>query len=634
MASGKIDLGIAGIGPAEPLARGGSAQVYLAEQTDFGRMVAIKVLDGFVADDDAFRRFDRECRIIGRVSDHPNIVVVHGRGQTTEGQPYLVMEHRSGGSLAERLKTRGRLTEREVIDIGTKVSGALTVAHRAGILHRDIKPANILLSAYDEPALADFGIARMEGLHRTTKGTFGASVAYAPREVLLDEEPTERSDIYALGVTLYQLVTGQQPYSGGEVSSVWEVINRILTSEPPDPHELGVSDGLALVLGTAMAHDPARRPASAEELADALTALAAGRGLPVRATGQAATQGVSPTLEGFDPTTSFDSSPRPDGESRLDAETLEQPATEHTLAVSPPGADPGAASGEPAVSPLGTPPNELGQPAASAPALGRRRGLAGALVAAGLVATIVIIVGLGVVVRNADGDADSDAGRSSDVADGREQPVADGRSTPEPTSSDQPGDDTTTRRFTPILNFARAAIGPLRAGDRYVLDVDLELDAEPSDRADVETPLDDAQYRILLNGEPATESQSTVPIFFPPEGRYRLEVEVVVGDRSEVTDPLEIYVAPRSPERGLRANLASIRSLPAQWPEALQQFDLLVANGHDDLKLSLSDRIEPDGQLPYWNYYIDGFGEDAAGAQAYCDDFGLGPDECFVARVE
>ena len=268
-----VNLGIDGIGDATPLAAGGFAQVYTAEQTSLRRSVAVKVLFAAQHDKDSFARFERECHALGAVSGHPNIVVVHDRGTTNAGHPYIIMELRKGGSLSDHLANEGTMSSHEVVALGIKIGSALEVAHGAKVLHRDIKPANILLSSYGEPALADFGIARIEGGNKTTSGIFSASVAHAPREVLDGREPTARSDIYSLGSTLFEAFVGHPPYQRKGVESVWSLISRIMEEDPPDPRSFGMPDALASVVDRALTHDENRRYQSAAEFVDALEAL-------------------------------------------------------------------------------------------------------------------------------------------------------------------------------------------------------------------------------------------------------------------------------------------------------------------------------------------------------------------------
>lgn len=591
MADEKVHLGIEGIGPATLLGRGGSAFVYQAEQVDFGRQVAVKILFDALEDDATYKRFDRECRAIGAASNHPNIVVVHGRGLTADDRPYLIMEHRPGGSLAERLAVRGRFPEAEAIQIGIKIGRALQVAHDAGVLHRDVKPANILLSAYNEPALADFGIARVEGGHKTTEGVFSASVVYASREILDSGDPTPRSDVYSLGSTLYELVTGSPAFADREDASVWAIINRVLTEDVPDPALHGVSDGLAATLSKAMNHDPDKRHRSAAAFVADLEALRSGRGV------------AAATTEPVPEITAKPQEPSELKTTKKDEAVPNSDATEPPLPIEDPRGD------SPVVS---------------------RTGVILAVATVAAASLVAGVVGLIVVSRSV-GPADSDIEAAANAADQTRTSVsafsdalAPSADDPEFEGRSSGDDDQDTIRgdaalpfIAPQLVFPRAEIGPLEASGRYVL----TLDVVP----------EDASYRIIVDGRRTTDYQPTIPIFFPEPGRHQIQLQVAVDESVHLTDPIEIYVS-EPPEPGFRTNLSSIRSRPENWPEALRQFDQLVLDGHSELELSLSTRSEP-GRFPFWNYYIDGFGNDQAAAEAYCEDFDLAEDDCFVAEV-
>lgn len=590
----EIDLGIEGIGPATLLARGGSAFVYLAEQTDFARKVAVKVLFNALENDATYNRFDRECRAIGAVSDHPNIVVVHGRGLTADERPYLVMEHRAGGSLAEALTLRGRFTEAESIRIGIKIGTALDVAHRAGVLHRDVKPANILLSSYNEPALADFGIARIEGGHKTTEGVFSASVVHASREVLDSGDPTPRSDVYALGSTLYELVTGSPAFADPDDLSMWSIINRVLSQDPPDPTESGVSSGLAAVLAKAMNHDPELRHATAGEFVSDLEALQSGPGIANQPTG------VLPAVGD-----STEQQPRLD-QSRAKADERSPIAAAGTAAT--------AASATGLVDSV-TVSNSISRAAVA---------LSVAAVAA------VTIAAIGIAIGRVEGPAAEVTVTAQASAEGGEPESDSSRSerqsvvTMVETTEQAGGVDQTIAAIAgatePLeLLFRRAEFGPLTGGELYLLPI-------------IGGP-DGAQYRIVVDGRPVTELRGSVPPYYPKPGRHRLQVQAVADQRVELSNVIEIYVSDEGPETGFRVNLSSIRSEPENWPEALRQFDQMLADGHERLELSLSTRREPNQLRSYWNFYVDGFGDDQASAQAYCDQFDLRPKACFVAKV-
>ncbi|MDH4077385.1 MAG: protein kinase, partial [Acidimicrobiia bacterium] len=273
-----VDLGIPGLGPAVRIGYGGFAEVYRARQINLNRDVAVKVLRASGADERARMRFTRECHAVGAVSGHPNIVGVHEGGFTDDGRAYLVMELCPGGSLADRLATSGPLGAAEVIDIGAKIAKALAVAHAAGVVHRDVKPGNILVTVWGVPALADFGIARVEGGQQTATGQVTASLAHAAPEVLEGGVPTPSSDLYSLGSTLFELFTGYPPHVRAADASVLALMRRVLTEPIPDPVVLGMPPPLASAVLRATARHADQRFATGDELAAALESLPGGAG--------------------------------------------------------------------------------------------------------------------------------------------------------------------------------------------------------------------------------------------------------------------------------------------------------------------------------------------------------------------
>jgi hypothetical protein len=270
---GRAELRIAGFDDAAVVGRGGFATVYRARQVGLGRVVAVKVLSVVDLDERAVRRFEREGVALGALAAHPNIVTVYASGITDAGAPYLAMEYLPRGSLADRLEAEGPLGWQEVVPIGIKLAGALETAHRAGMLHRDIKPENVLMSNFGEPQLADFGIARFLAGPQTRTSGVELSVPHAPPEVLEGRQPTERSDVYSLGSTLFTLLWGASPFVRDTDESLIAVLARIAAEPPPDLRTRGVPDAVAGVVERAMAKDPADRHATALDLALDLQAV-------------------------------------------------------------------------------------------------------------------------------------------------------------------------------------------------------------------------------------------------------------------------------------------------------------------------------------------------------------------------
>ncbi|MEM9713183.1 MAG: protein kinase [Actinomycetota bacterium] len=251
-----MDLGIEGLEWREVVGHGGFGTVHLAHDVDHGRDVAVKVL-GPLADEDEERRFDRERRLMGQLSAHPNIVTIHTSGVSALGVPYLVMEYVTGGSLADRFEA-GALDPAEVVEIGIALADALGDAHEAGILHRDIKPPNILMGRGDTPMLTDFGIASAAS-DLSMRDTISATPAYAPPEVLNGREVDERGDVYSLAATLHACLTGDGPYSASG-QPVLTVLNRIANDPVPMVDRDDVPAGLTTLLHRCLSKDPDERP--------------------------------------------------------------------------------------------------------------------------------------------------------------------------------------------------------------------------------------------------------------------------------------------------------------------------------------------------------------------------------------
>lgn len=253
------------------IGHGGFSVVYRAVQESVDRAVAVKVLTVAGPDEDARRRFVREVRLAGRLSGHPHVVTVLDTGTTASGRPFLAMDLYDGGSMKEWLGRRGRLSPAQTAGLGAKIADALAAAHELGVLHRDVKPNNILVSRYGEPALADFGVSCL--LDSSTSGSVLDifSPQHAAPELMTRGVPSAASDVYALGSTLFELLTGRSPF-GGNGQDVRATMFRTVSEPAPRAESPGLP-GLADAIERAMAKDPADRFPDAAAFAQELRAL-------------------------------------------------------------------------------------------------------------------------------------------------------------------------------------------------------------------------------------------------------------------------------------------------------------------------------------------------------------------------
>lgn len=257
-ASGHVPT-VVGYTDLRVLGRGGFATVYRARQVAFRREVALKVLDRTPASERSTLIFERECEAAGSLSWHPHVVSVHDAGTTTTDVPYLAMELLPGGTLDEALEA-APLTEAAAVRHCADVASALTASHETGLLHRDVKPANILIDRLGRARLGDFGIARLlDGGHATTTGVVAGTVAYLAPEVLDGNKATPAADVYALGMTLWTLLLGHNPYTRDTDDSPFVVLGRVMAGTlPPIPDH--VSTAVADLIEAAIHRDPASRP--------------------------------------------------------------------------------------------------------------------------------------------------------------------------------------------------------------------------------------------------------------------------------------------------------------------------------------------------------------------------------------
>src|SRR5438034_7312434 len=245
------------------LGSGGMANVYLAEDQELGRRVAIKVLDDRHASDDQFvERFRREAKAAAALS-HPNIVSIYDRGET-DGTYYIAMEYLEGPNLKELVR-QGTPSIRTAITYTREILSALRVAHRRGLVHRDIKPHNILVDAEDRLKVTDFGIARSGPSQMTEAGSIIGTAQYLSPEQARGAPVDQRSDLYSMGIVLYEMLTGQVPFTG---ESPVEIAMKHL-SDPPRPPSLlrpDIPPDLDMVVLRALAKDPEDRYQTASEM--------------------------------------------------------------------------------------------------------------------------------------------------------------------------------------------------------------------------------------------------------------------------------------------------------------------------------------------------------------------------------
>ena len=255
------------------IGRGSASVVYRAEQEQFGRTVAVKVLSVGVVEERLRRRFERECAATGRLTGHPNIVAVLDNGFTADGQPFLTTAYYAHGSLGDRLRQQGPLPLDEVLRIGVKVSGALEAVHQGEILHRDIKPSNLLESGYGEPALTGFGISAIDPSQQAMTMAQSFAPVHTPPEVVLGQAATEASDTYQLASTLYTLLAGHAPFETGTDDGIFSMLGRIQDDEVPPIERADVPPEVVDVLRVAMAKRPEDRFGSTAAFGERLQQL-------------------------------------------------------------------------------------------------------------------------------------------------------------------------------------------------------------------------------------------------------------------------------------------------------------------------------------------------------------------------
>jgi hypothetical protein len=253
------------------IGRGASSVVYVGTQTSIGRKVAVKMLDLPGQSALVAKLFLNECRTLGQLVRHPSIVVVHDAGFADDGRPYLVMEYLPGGTLAQRLAADGPLPVADVLEIGVHLSGALATTHRHGIVHGDVKPQNVMQSRSGQVALSDFGIARLLGAASSTTRVPIFTPLHAAPELFEGSLPTERTDVYELCSTMFELLDGR-PALGSDTESPLVIVGRLAKGERRTL-DGSVPPALVDLIDRGLSIDPAERHASASELGEALRSL-------------------------------------------------------------------------------------------------------------------------------------------------------------------------------------------------------------------------------------------------------------------------------------------------------------------------------------------------------------------------
>ena len=255
----------------EKIGAGGMGEVYLAEDTELNRKVALKFLpQNLCQDSDCRARFKRETQAAAKLN-HPNIVTIHEVSEYN-GRPFFSMEHIEGESLVDFIRKRDHSIEK-IIDLSIQICEGLAKAHQAGTVHRDIKPSNILIDKEGRAKILDFGLAAIKGVDKLTKtGSTMGTLHYMSPEQTRGEVLDERSDIFSFGVVLYEMITGQLPFKGDhEPAIIYSIGN-----EEPEPlarYKTGVPDELQRIVGKMLAKDRNLRYQHADELTADLRGL-------------------------------------------------------------------------------------------------------------------------------------------------------------------------------------------------------------------------------------------------------------------------------------------------------------------------------------------------------------------------
>jgi serine/threonine protein kinase len=261
------------------LGSGGFADVFLYEQNMPRRQVAVKVMLSEVVNDQVRQMFQAEANLMAQLSAHPSILTVYQASVSGDGRPYLVMELCSS-ALSARYRSE-RIPVPEVLRIAVKIGSAIETAHRAGVLHRDIKPSNILMTAYGNPVLSDFGIAATVAESKDQE-MVGMSIPWSAPEVLMDETPGSiQSEVWALAATVYSLLAGRSPFEiPGDSNKSTDLISRINRGKPQPIARADVPASLEKLLAGAMSRNPKNRPATVLELVRSFQSIETELGVP------------------------------------------------------------------------------------------------------------------------------------------------------------------------------------------------------------------------------------------------------------------------------------------------------------------------------------------------------------------
>jgi serine/threonine protein kinase len=262
----------------EIIGTGANGKVARAHDPMIGRQVAIKLFPKELASGAARQRFLQEARVVGQLS-HPSIITLHDMGIDEATQtPYLVMEFLEGQPL-DRILEKGSLPFPRACAIAAEVACALGVAHRKGVIHGDVKPANMLITEDGRVKLMDFGMARLASRDTGATPLLGTPAYWCPEQIM-GKPQDARSDLFSLGVVLYEMVTGKRPF---DADSLQAICGRVLSSTPLPPSQANpsVPKGFDAVVARCLAKDSAARYATAEALSGELYPLARHKPTPV-----------------------------------------------------------------------------------------------------------------------------------------------------------------------------------------------------------------------------------------------------------------------------------------------------------------------------------------------------------------